>query len=134
MFKKRDQLDDLEEGADFAPKFDAEGLIPAIATDHAAGEVLMVAFMNKDALEKTLETGEAHYWSRSRNELWHKGATSGQIQIVMEMRTDCDQDAIWLRVEQKGGGACHVGYRSCFYRSIEKAAGGPVLHLEEKKS
>ena len=133
MFNKPDQVDNLEEGVDFAPKFGPDGLIPAIATDHTSGNLLMVAYMNAEALEKTITTGEAYYWSRSRKELWHKGSTSGQIQTVKELRIDCDQDAIWLRVEQKGGGACHVGYQSCFFRSVEHTIDGPVLTLREKK-
>ena len=110
----------LEQGDTLAPRFDAAGLIAAIATDAGSGEVLMFAWMNAEALERTLETGEAHYFSRSRNELWHKGATSGQIQKVEEIRIDCDQDAVWLKVRAQGdGGACHTGARSCFYRVVE---------------
>lgn len=110
----------VETGEAFAPRFDAEGLIPAIAQDAGSGEVLMLAYMNAEALARTLETGEAHYWSRSRGELWHKGATSGQIQTVLELRTDCDQDTILMRVRADGdGGCCHVGYRSCFYRKAD---------------
>jgi phosphoribosyl-AMP cyclohydrolase len=110
----------LEHGETLAPKFDANGLIAAIATDADTGEVLMFAWMNAEALAKTLETSEAHYFSRSRGELWHKGATSGQIQEVVEARIDCDQDAVWLKVRPQGdGGACHTGARSCFYRVIE---------------
>jgi phosphoribosyl-AMP cyclohydrolase len=111
---------DLEQGETLAPRFDANGLIAAIATHADTGEVLMFAWMNAEALSRTLETGEAHYFSRSRNELWHKGATSGQIQRVVEARIDCDQDAVWLKVRPQGdGGACHTGARSCFYRVIE---------------
>ncbi|MDB5417889.1 MAG: hisI [Phenylobacterium sp.] len=110
----------LEHGETLAPRFDAAGLIAAIATDADTGEVLMFAWMNAEALTKTLETGEAHYFSRSRNELWHKGATSGQVQLLAEIRIDCDQDAVWLKVRPQGdGGACHTGARSCFYRAIE---------------
>ncbi len=108
----------LEEGFEFAPKFDAEGLIPCIATDYKTGEILMMAYMNRESLAKTLELGEVVYWSRSRKEIWHKGATSGLVQKVKEIRTDCDQDAIWVKVEAVGGASCHVGYRSCFYRSM----------------
>lgn len=108
----------VEEGLDFAPKFDAAGLITAIAVDHATGEVLMVAYMNEEALRRTLEIGEAVYWSRSRSELWHKGATSGHVQKVKDMLVDCDQDALVLRVEQTGAGCCHVGYRTCFFRRV----------------
>lgn len=112
--------DALEKGATLAPRFDANGLIAAIATHADTGEVLMFAWMNAEALRRTLETREAHYFSRSRNELWHKGATSGQIQQVVEARIDCDQDAVWLKVRPQGdGGACHTGARSCFYRIVE---------------
>lgn len=110
----------LEHGETLAPKFDANGLIAAIATHADTGEVLMFAWMNAEALSKTLETGEAHYFSRSRGELWRKGATSGQVQRIVEARIDCDQDAVWLKVRPQGdGGACHTGARSCFYRLIE---------------
>jgi phosphoribosyl-AMP cyclohydrolase len=110
----------LEHGATLAPRFDANGLIAAVATHADTGEVLMFAWMNAEALEKTLATREAHYWSRSRGELWHKGATSGQVQTVIEARIDCDQDCVWLKVRPGGdGGACHTGARSCFYRVIE---------------
>ncbi|MCB1531122.1 MAG: phosphoribosyl-AMP cyclohydrolase [Rhodospirillales bacterium] len=102
-----------------APKFDENGLIAAIAQDFKTREVLMLAWMNEDALRKTLETGQAHYWSRSRQELWHKGATSGAIQQVKEIRIDCDQDALVLFVDQEGSGACHTGKKSCFYRRID---------------
>ena len=108
----------LEEGFEFAPKFDADGLVPCITTDHKTGELLMVAYMNRESLAKTLEIGEAVYYSRSRKEIWHKGLTSGHTQKVVEIRTDCDQDAIWLRVDQQGSGSCHVGYMSCFYRTV----------------
>ncbi len=110
----------LEHGATLAPRFDANGLIAAVATHADTGEVLMLAWMNAEALARTIETGEAHYFSRSRGELWRKGATSGQIQQVVEARIDCDQDAVWLKVRPQGdGGACHTGARSCFYRVIE---------------
>ena len=110
----------LEQGAILTPRFGPDGLIAAIATDAATGEVLMFAWMNDEALRLTLDTGEAHYWSRSRGALWHKGATSGQIQKVVEIRIDCDQDAVWMKVRPQGdGGACHTGARSCFYRAIE---------------
>ena len=118
---------DLEHGSTLTPRFDAAGLVAAIATHAETGEVLMFAWMNDLALQKTLETGEAHYWSRSRGALWHKGATSGQIQRVVEARIDCDQDAVWLKVLPQGdGGACHTGARSCFYRVI-----GPDGTLKE---
>jgi phosphoribosyl-AMP cyclohydrolase len=111
----------LEHGEILAPRFDSNGLIAAIATHAETGEVLMFAWMNAEALAKTLQTGEAHYFSRSRNELWHKGATSGQIQRIVEARIDCDQDAVWLKVRPQGdGGACHTGARSCFYRVIDQ--------------
>lgn len=107
----------LEQGETLAPRFDAAGLVCAVATHADTGEVLMVAWMNAEALKLTLETGEAHYFSRSRNELWRKGATSGQVQKVVETRIDCDQDAVWIKVQPQGdGGACHTGARSCFYR------------------
>lgn len=101
-------------------KLDQNGLIAAIAQDAQTKEVLMLAWMNEDAFQKTLETGEAHYWSRSRQELWHKGATSGAVQIVKEIRIDCDQDAIIILIDQNGTGACHTGRASCFYRSVNK--------------
>jgi len=109
----------LERGTVLTPRFDAAGLIAAVATHAQTGEVLMLAWMNDEALKLTLDTGEAHYFSRSRNRLWKKGETSGQVQRVREMRIDCDQDAVWLKVIPGGdGGACHVGFRSCFYRVI----------------
>ncbi|NCO03872.1 MAG: phosphoribosyl-AMP cyclohydrolase [Alphaproteobacteria bacterium] len=101
-------------------KFDQNGLIAAIAQDEQSKEILMLAWMNQEAFEKTLETGQAHYWSRSRQELWHKGSTSGAVQIVKEIKIDCDQDAIILLINQKGGGACHTGRPSCFYRNVMK--------------
>ena len=119
-------LNDIEEGLTFRPKFDASGLVTCVATDAATSEVLMVAHMNAEALRKTIETGEAWYYSRARKSLWRKGETSGHVQRVVEMRTDCDQDAIWIRVEQKGG-ACHTGRNSCFYRKVEAAEGGTRL-------
>ena len=114
---------DLEEGLAFKPKFDAAGLLTCVATDAGTGDVLMVAHMNAEALRKTIASGEAWYFSRSRNALWRKGEISGHVQRVVEMRTDCDQDAIWIRVQQSGG-ACHTGRRSCFYRVIGKAEDG----------
>ena len=114
---------EIEEGAEFSPKFDKDGLIPAMAVDAATKEPLMLAYMNAEALRRTLEIGEAGYWSRSRQEMWHKGATSGHTQKVVEVRTDCDQDALVLVVEQHGAGACHTGRNSCFYRKV--LAGGP---------
>ena len=110
----------LERGEVLTPRFDANGLIAAVATHAETGEVLMFAWMSPEALAKTIELGEAVYYSRSRDEIWHKGATSGQIQRVVEMRIDCDQDCVWLKVLPQGdGGACHVGFRSCFYRVVE---------------
>lgn len=118
----------LEEGDRLTPRFGADGLIACIAVSHDTGEVLMLAHMNAEALTRTLETGEAWYWSRSRKALWHKGATSGQIQRVVEMRIDCDQDAILIRVRVGGdGGACHTGRRSCFYRRVDPERGGGRL-------
>ena len=117
---------EIEEGLTLAPKFDADGLVTCVATDAASGEVLMVAHMNAEALKRTIETGEAHYYSRSRKALWRKGESSGHVQIVREMRIDCDQDAIWLKVEQHGGGACHTGRRSCFYRAVPLKQSGAV--------
>ncbi|MEW5683601.1 MAG: phosphoribosyl-AMP cyclohydrolase [Pseudomonadota bacterium] len=118
--------DALEQGDTLTPRFDANGLIAAVTTHADTGEVLMLAWMNAEALEKTVATGEVHYWSRSRGELWHKGATSGQIQQVVELRVDCDQDAVWMKVRPQGdGGACHTGAVSCFYRVVE--AGGRLV-------
>lgn len=112
--------DALERGAVLSPRFDAGGLVAVVATHAQTGEVLMFAHMNAEALARTLELGEAVYFSRSRNEIWHKGATSGQIQKIVEMRIDCDQDCLWIKVLPQGdGGACHVGFRSCFYRVVE---------------
>ena len=111
----------LERGVDLAPRFDDKGLIAAVATHAETGEVLMLAWMNAEALKLTLDTGEAHYFSRSRQALWKKGETSGQVQKVTELRTDCDQDAVWIKVLPQGdGGACHVGFRSCFYRVLDQ--------------
>ncbi|HZQ14795.1 MAG TPA: phosphoribosyl-AMP cyclohydrolase [Pseudolabrys sp.] len=117
---------DLEEGLDFAPQFGADGLITAVVTDAGSGEVLMLAHMNKDALARTIATGEAWYYSRSRNRLWKKGEESGHVQRVVELRVDCDQDAVWLRVEQRGAGACHTGRRSCFYRAVPLGQKGAI--------
>jgi phosphoribosyl-AMP cyclohydrolase len=114
-------INDIEEGLEFQPRFDASGLVTCVATDAGTGEVLMVAHMNNEAVRKTIASGEAWYFSRSRNALWQKGETSGHVQRVVEMRMDCDQDAVWIRVEQTGA-ACHTGRRSCFYRKVD--AGG----------
>ncbi|HEY5131825.1 MAG TPA: phosphoribosyl-AMP cyclohydrolase [Bradyrhizobium sp.] len=119
-------INDIEEGLTLRPKFDAAGLVTCVATDAASGEVLMVAHMNDEALRRTIASGEAWYFSRSRNSLWRKGETSGQVQRVVEMRLDCDQDAIWIRVEQTGA-ACHTGRRSCFYRKVTEGEGGARL-------
>jgi len=118
LFKPRTSIEQVEESPDLAPKFDERGLIPVITTDYTSGEVLMQGYMNEEALTQTINLGEAVYYSRSRKTLWHKGKTSGLIQKVKEIRIDDDQDCIWLRVDVKGGASCHVGYRSCFYRSI----------------
>ena len=122
-FAARASVEQVEEGFELAPKFDRRGLIPAVTTDFETGELLMHGFMNEEALRRTIETGEAHYYSRSREAIWHKGATSGLVQNVAEMRIDDDQDCVWLRVRVGGNGAsCHVGYRSCFYRSLPTGA------------
>lgn len=120
LFGERKTVEQVEEGTELAPKFDADGLIPAVTTDYASGELLMHAYMNAEALKKTIETGEAHYFSRSRKTIWHKGATSGLVQKVVELLIDDDQDCIWLRVNVTGGASCHVGYRSCFYRKLPR--------------
>ena len=118
MFKKRDNIKEVEEGKYLSPKFDENGLIPVITTDFQTGDILMHGYMNVEALKKTIETKEAHYWSRSRKKIWHKGQVSGFVQIVKEIRIDDDQDSVWLSVDIGNGASCHVGYRSCFYRSI----------------
>ena len=118
MFKKRDNIKEVEEGKYLSPKFDENGLIPVITTDFQTGDILMHGYMNVEALKKTIETKEAHYWSRSRKKIWHKGQVSGCVQIVKEIRIDDDQDSVWLSVDIGSGASCHVGYRSCFYRSI----------------
>ena len=118
MFKKRENVADIEEGNLLSPKFNNDGLIPVITTDFKTKEVLMQGFMNSEALKKTIETKEAHYWSRSRKEVWHKGETSGFVKKVVEMRIDDAQDSIWRSVDIGDGASCHVGYKSCFYRSI----------------
>jgi len=118
MFKKRDNIKEVEEGKYLSPKFDENGLIPVITTDFQTGNILMHGYMNYEALKKTIETKEVHYWSRSRKKLWRKGQISGFVQIVKEIRIDDDQDSVWLSVDIGNGASCHVGYRSCFYRSI----------------
>jgi phosphoribosyl-AMP cyclohydrolase len=125
-FAVRGSSDEVEEGAALAPKFDADGLVTCVATDARSGDVLMVAHMNAQALERTIATGEAWYFSRSRRALWRKGESSGHLQRVIEMRIDCDQDAVWIRVEQEGAGACHTGRRSCFYRAVPLGKNGTV--------
>ena len=118
MFKKRDNIKEIEEGKFLEPKFDKSGLIPVITSDFATGDILMHGYMNNEALKKTIFTKEAHYWSRSRKKIWRKGMVSGFKQVVKEIRIDDDQDSIWMTVDIGKGSSCHVGYRSCFYRSI----------------
>jgi phosphoribosyl-AMP cyclohydrolase len=118
MFKKRESIFEIEEGKFLSPKFDKNGLIPVTTTDHKSGEVLMHGYMNQEALKITIEKKQACYWSRSRNDLWHKGKTSGFVQKVIDIRIDDDQDALWMTVNIGDGASCHVGYKSCFYRSI----------------
>ena len=120
MFAERKSVEQVEEGFELAPKFDENGLIPVVTTDFDSGEVLMHGYMNQQALTETISRQKAVYWSRSRKQLWHKGATSGLVQKVREFRIDDDQDTVWLRVSVEGNGAsCHVGYRSCFYRRVD---------------
>ena len=128
MFKKRDNIKEVEEGKYLSPKFNENGLIPVITTDFQTGDILMHGYMNNEALKKTIETKEAHYWSRSRKKIWHKGQVSGFVQIVKEIRIDDDQDSVWLSVDIGNGASCHVGYRSCFYRSIPL---GKIKNKEE---
>ena len=128
MFKKRDSVFEVEEGKFLSPKFDDQGLIPVVTTDNKTGEVLMHGYMNSEALKKTIETKEAHYWSRSRKSIWHKGKTSGFTQKVIQIRIDDDQDSVWLSVDIGNGASCHVGYKSCFYRSIPL---GKIDHSEK---
>jgi phosphoribosyl-AMP cyclohydrolase len=136
-FHPRRSVAEVEEGCTLAPKFGSDGLMPCVTTDAASGEVLMLGWMTAEALRLTLETGEAHYFSRSRQALWRKGATSGLVQRVIEARIDDDQDALWLRVAVAGSGAsCHVGYRSCFYRAVPVGAeaGGPLRFAEAART
>jgi len=135
MFKKRDNIKEVEEGKYLAPKFDENGLIPAVTTDFKNGDVLMHGYMNAEALKKTIESKEVHYWSRSRKKIWHKGQLSGFVQRVKEIRVDDDQDCIWVKVDIGDGGSCHVGYRSCFYRSIplEKKQNTKEIKMEFKE-
>jgi len=134
-FEKRKSIEQIEESNELAPKFDDNGLIPVVTTDYSSGEVLMQGYMNNEALKKTIELGEAVYYSRSRKVLWHKGKTSGLIQKIREIRIDDDQDCVWLRVDVVGGASCHVGYRSCFYRSIPFGEKNSklILKFEEKE-
>ena len=130
-FSERISVEQVEESNELAPKFDVNGLIPVVTTDHETGELLMHGYMNEAAFLKSIETSEAHYYSRSRETIWHKGATSGLVQNIVEMRIDDDQDAVWLRVKVAGNGAsCHVGYRSCFYRSVPTGAVDEKLTLQ----
>ena len=137
MFKKRENVADIEEGNLLSPKFDNDGLIPVITMCHKTKEILMHGYMNVEALKKTIETKEAHYFSRSRKQIWHKGKTSGFTQKVTEIRIDDDQDSIWLSVDIGSGASCHVGYRSCFYRSIPlgkiKNSQELAMEFKEKK-
>ena len=135
MFKERNNIKEVEEGKYLSPKFDENGLIPVITTDYKTGGILMHGYMNQESLKKTIETKEAHYWSRSRKKLWHKGQVSGFVQIVKEIRIDDDQDSVWLSVDIGNGASCHVGYRSCFYRSIPlgKIANEEELEMEFKE-
>ena len=136
MFKKRHTIKEVEEGKYLSPKFDENGLIPVITTDFKTGDILMHGYMNREALKKTIETKEAYYWSRSRKKIWHKGQVSGFIQKVKEIRIDDDQDSVWLSVDIGNGSSCHVGYRSCFYRSIPlgKIKNEEELEMEFKET
>ena len=130
MFKERKSVEEVEEGKFLSPKFDEKGLIPVITTDVKTKEILMHGYMNEEALKKTIQTKEAHYWSRSRQSIWHKGKTSGFVQKVIDLRIDDDQDAIWMKVNIGKGASCHVGYVSCFYRSIPL---GKIKNLKKIK-
>ena len=134
-FEQRKTIEQVEESTELAPKFDQDGLIPVVTTDFNSGEVLMQGYMNEEAFKKTISIGEAVYYSRSRKTLWHKGKTSSLVQKIKEIRIDDDQDCVWLRVDVQGGASCHVGYRSCFYRSVpfgEKRVSS-VLKFEENE-
>ena len=135
-FGKRNSVEEVEEGTIFSPKFDKDGLIPVVTTEADTGTLLMVGFMNEEALGLTIETKEAHYWSRSRKILWKKGQTSGLIHRVEELKVDDDQDALWLRVKVGGSGAsCHVGYHSCFYRSLPLGnVANDLVYTENEKT
>lgn len=134
-FEKRKTIEQVEESTELAPKFDRDGLIPVVTTDFNSGEVLMQGYMNEEAFKKTISLGEAVYYSRSRKTLWHKGKTSSLVQKIKEIRIDDDQDCVWLRVDVQGGASCHVGYRSCFYRSVPfgEKRGSNVLKFEENE-
>ena len=134
-FEQRKTIEQVEESTELAPKFDRDGLIPVVTTDFESGEVLMQGYMNEEAFKKTISLGEAVYYSRSRKTLWHKGKTSGLVQKIKEIRIDDDQDCVWLRVDVKGGASCHVGYRSCFYRSVPfgNNSSTKILKFEEKE-
>ena len=134
-FEQRKTIEQVEESSELAPKFDQDGLIPVVTTDFSSGEVLMQGYMNEQALKETILLGEAVYYSRSRKTLWHKGKTSGLVQTIKEIRIDDDQDCVWLRVDVQGGASCHVGYRSCFYRSVPfgKKSDSTILNFEEKE-
>ena len=136
-FEKRKSVEQVEESTELAPKFDQNGIIPVVTTDYDTGEVLMQAYMNEEAFKRTIKFGEAIYYSRSRKKIWHKGQTSGLIQKIKEIRIDDDQDCVWLRVNVIGGASCHVGYRSCFYRSIpfskNNKSSAITLKFEEKE-
>jgi phosphoribosyl-AMP cyclohydrolase len=135
LFASRGSARDIEEGTAFAPKFDTAGLIVCVVTDAGSGEVLMVAHMNAEALARTIESGEAWFYSRSRAKLWKKGETSGHVQRLIELRVDCDQDVLWLKVEQSGAGACHTGRHSCFYRVVVRTApdAPPALEFRDER-
>ena len=134
-FEKRKTIEQVEESTELAPTFDRDGLIPVVTTDFNSGEVLMQGYMNEEAFKKTISIGEAVYYSRSRKTLWHKGKTSSLVQKIKEIRIDDDQDCVWLRVDVQGGASCHVGYRSCFYRSVPfgEKRGSSVLKFEENE-
>ena len=134
-FEQRKTIEQVEESTELAPKFDHDGLIPVVTTDFISGEVLMQGYMNEEAFKKTISLGEAVYYSRSRKTLWYKGKTSGLVQKIKEIRIDDDQDCVWLLVDVQGGASCHVGYRSCFYRSVPfgESSSPIVLKFEEKE-
>ena len=131
-FEKRKTIEQVEESTELAPKFDQDGLIPVVTTDFSSGEVLMQGYMNEEALKKTISLGEAVYYSRSRQTLWHKGKTSGLVQTIKEIRIDDDQDAVWITVDIGEGASCHVGYRSCFYRSVPMGKIDNARNIEMK--